>query len=127
MSSDTAWQRLYQFDLGIADQYRAVVVLLWGCTFLFYGLCDTGLTIVVHYLGGFEVNPVARAFLRAAGYAGLVVHKTIVLGVLAALWHHYPTVGGLSPDPWRLIVPVLAATRGAYLLTLHAHNIGVLL
>jgi hypothetical protein len=127
MSSDTAWQRLYQFDLGIADQYRAVVIVLWGCTVLFYGLCDTGLTIVVHYLGGFEVNPVARAFLRTAGYAGLVVHKAIVLGVLAALWQYYPTVGGLSPDPWRLIVPILAGTRGAYLLTLHAHNIGVLL
>jgi hypothetical protein len=127
MSSETVRQRLYRFDLGIADGYRAVVVALWVCTILFYGLCDTGLTIVVLHQGGVEINPVARAFLQTAGYAGLVVHKTIVLGVLGVLWQYYPTVGGLSPDPWRLVVPILAGTRGAHLLTLHAHNVGVLL
>lgn len=127
MSFDSTWQQLHRFDGENTDQYRALVIGLWSCTVLFYGLGDTGLTMVVHQLGGFEVNPVARSFLRTAGYAGLVVQKTLVLGVLAALWRYYPTVGDLSPDPWRLIVPILAATRGAYLVSIHVHNIGVLL
>jgi hypothetical protein len=127
MILDTEWQRFNRFEVRTTEQYRAVVVVLWGFTALFYGLGDTGLTVVVQQLGGFESNPVARGFLRKAGYVGLAVHKALVFLVLAALWRYYPTVGAFSPDPWRLVVPALAATRGAYLVGLHAHNISVLL
>jgi hypothetical protein len=51
--------------------------------------------------------------VNAAGYAGLVVQKAIALGVLWGIWRFYSTVGGLSRDPWRLVVPAVAAVRGA--------------
>jgi len=104
-----------------------IVLGVWGSALLFYGFGDTGLTIVVHELGGFETNPIAQTFLQTFGYAGLIFHKMLIIGVLAALWHYFPTVSDLSPDPWRLIIPALATIRGISLVSIHVHNIGVLL
>jgi len=111
---------------GIGSGYGAVTVALWGLVVGLYAVGDTGLTTVVLELGGFEANPIGRAFVGVAGYAGLVVQKALAVGILWAVWRYYPTVGDFSPDPWRLIVPAIAAFRGGQLVVLHVQHISVL-
>ena len=108
-------------------EYRLIERSLWGFVVLFYAVGDTGLTTVVLELGGFEASPVATVFFQTAGYAGLVVQKVLAVGLLWLIWRYYPTVGGLSKDPWRLIVPGIAAVRGIQLVSLHLQNISILL
>ena len=110
----------------VDDRYRRATVAVWAAALLCYGLGDTGLTTVVLALGGFEVNPVARAFIAQLGYPGLAVQKGLVVAVLAGVWRHYPTVGGLSADPWRLVVPAVAAVRGVQLVVIHVSNVTAL-
>lgn len=74
-----------------------------------------------------EMNPVARAFIEILGYPGLAVQKGLAVGLLAVLWRYYPTVGDVSADPWRLMVPTIAAARGLQLVVIHVSNIAVLL
>lgn len=111
----------------VDTQYEVLAVGTWVCALLFYVVGDTGLTMLVIELGGYEVNPVARAFVDAAGYAGLVLQKSVVLGVLVAAWRTFPTVGNWSPDPWRIVVPATAATVGVYLVGEHVENLATLL
>jgi hypothetical protein len=110
-----------------ADQYRLLAVVLWELALVVYVLGDTGLTTVVLSLGGFEASPVARAFLSTLGYAGLVVQKELALGLVAVVWTYYPTIGDISPDPWRLVVPAILVARGAQLVAIHLSNVAVLL
>jgi hypothetical protein len=123
-SIERARERIWGTD--IESGYGAVTVALWGLVVGLYALGDTGLTTVVLELGGFEANPVARAFFETAGYAGLVVQKALAVGILWAIWRYYPTVGDLSPDPWRLVVPAIAAARGGQLVALHLQHISIL-
>lgn len=112
--------------VSVRSRYDAVAFALWTLVFGLYGLGDTGLTTVVLELGGFEASPVAQVFVNTAGYAGLVVQKALAVGVLWAIWRYYPAVGGLSRDPWRLVVPAIAAVRGAQLVLLHLQHISLL-
>jgi hypothetical protein len=108
------------------EQYRALSVALWQLVLVFYVFGDTGLTTVVLELGGFEANPVARAFVNALGYPGLLVQKALALAVLAGMWKYYPAIGVDSPDPWRLIVPAIPFLRGVQLVAIHCSNIAAL-
>ncbi|MEF8852346.1 MAG: hypothetical protein V5A28_08005 [Haloarculaceae archaeon] len=136
MSTESAagtWERVRQRAGGIAvervaveSRYDAVAFALWSLVFFLYAVGDTGLTTVVLELGGFEANPVAQVFVDTAGYAGLVVQKALAVGILWAVWRYYPTVGGLSKDPWRLVVPAIAAVRGAQLVLVHLEHISIL-
>ncbi|WP_123535563.1 hypothetical protein [Halosimplex salinum] len=117
---------LREWYAGVHPRYRPVTVGVWGFVLAFYGLGDTGLTTVVLALGGFEASPVARLFLDYLGYAGLVVQKGAAITLLALVWRYYPTVGGLSADPWRLVVPTLAAARGLHLVAIHLWNVAIL-
>ena len=112
--------------VAIESRYDATAFALWTLVVGLYALGDTGLTTVVLELGGFEASPVAQAFVNTAGYAGLVVQKALAVGILWAIWRYYPTVGGLSRDPWRLVVPAIAAVRGAQLVLLHLQHISIL-
>jgi len=111
----------------IHPRYRVVTVGAWGLVFALYAVGDTGLTTLVLAMGGFEMNPVARAFIDVLGYPGLAVQKGIAVALLALIWRYYPTVGTLPADPWRLVVPTIAAARGLQLVLIHASNIAVLL
>lgn len=104
-------------------EYRTVAVVAWVLAVVFYGLGDTGTSIVSLELGGIEVSPVPRLFLETLGYLGLVVNKALVIGLCWAVWRFYPSVGGIGPDPFRLVVPALLAARGAWLVV---HNAGVI-
>jgi len=112
--------------LTVDPRYRPVTVGTWALALVVYALGDTGLTTVVLALGGFEASPVARAFLAHLGYAGLVVQKGLAVAVLVGIWRYYPTVGDRSRDPWRLIVPTVAAARGLQLVAIHVSNVLVL-
>lgn len=107
--------------------YRLLALALWQLVVVLYVVGDTALTAVVLELGGFEANAVARFFIDALGYVGLVVQKGLALACLAVLWRFYPTVGVDSPDPWRLIVPAIPVFRGVQLVAIHVENIAVLL
>lgn len=109
------------------EQYRLAAVALWQLVLVFYVVGDTGLTAVVLELGGYEASPVARAFVDALGYVGLVVQKALVLVVLGLLWRYYPAIGVDSPDPWRLVVPAIPVLRGIQLVGIHLSNVAVLL
>lgn len=109
------------------DEYTAVALAFWQLAIIFYFVGDTTLTAVVLSLGGFEANPVARAFVDALGYTGLVVQKVLAFAILAALWRFYPAVGVDSPDPWRLVVPAIPFLRGVQLVAIHVGNVLVLL
>ncbi|MFB6307945.1 MAG: hypothetical protein ABEH35_01320 [Haloarculaceae archaeon] len=109
------------------SQYRGITLALWELVVVFYVLGDTGLTTIVLELGGHEANTVARMFVSALGYPGLVVQKVVTVLVLLLLWRHYPTFGVSSPDPWRLIVPAIPVLRGIQLVAIHISNIAVLL
>lgn len=110
----------------IENRYDAAAFALWTLVLGLYAVGDTGLTTVVLELGGFEASPVAQVFVNTAGYAGLVVQKALAVGLLWAIWRYYPTVGGLSRDPWRLVVPAIAAARGGQLVVIHLQHISVL-
>jgi len=132
-SAAGAWARARQRVGSIAvervtveSRSDAAALALWSLVLFLYGVGDTGLTTVVLELGGFEANPVAQVFVNAAGYAGLVVQKALALGVLWGIWRFYPTVGGLSRDPWRLVVPAVAAVRGAQLVVIHLEHVSIL-
>jgi|GEM_PF-1464176 len=115
--------RLRAWYSTVDPRYRPVTVGTWTLALLVYALGDTGLTTVVLALGGFEANPVARVFLAHLGYAGLVVQKGLAVGLLVGIWRYYPTVGDLSRDPWRLVVPTVAAARGLQLVAIHVSNV----
>jgi len=119
--------RLHAWYLRVDPRYRPVTAAAWALALACYAVGDTGLTTVVLALGGFEANPVARAFLAHLGYAGLVVQKGLAVALLAGVWRYYPTVGGHSRDPWRLVVPTVAAARGLQLIAIHCSNVLVLL
>jgi hypothetical protein len=108
------------------EQYRLVALAMWQLVFVFYVVGDTTLTTVVLELGGYEANPVARAFLRTFGYPGLIVQKGLALLALGVFWKYYPAVGVDSPDPWRLVVPAIPFLRGIQLVAIHLGNIAVL-
>ncbi|WP_135364987.1 hypothetical protein [Halosimplex halophilum] len=116
-----AWLRAWY--LGVGPRYRPVTAGAWALALLAYAVGDTGLTTVVLALGGFEANPVARAFLAHLGYAGLVVQKSLAVALLAGIWRYYPTVGDMPRDPWRLVVPTVAAARGLQLVAVHVSNV----
>jgi GNAT superfamily N-acetyltransferase len=119
--------RLRAWYLTVDPRYRPVTVGTWALALVVYVLGDTGLTTVVLALGGFEANPIARTFLAHLGYAGLVVQKGLAVALLVGIWRYYPTVGGRSRDPWRLVVPTVAAARGLQLVAIHVSNVFVLL
>jgi hypothetical protein len=126
---ERARQRVGSIDVArvsIESRYDAVAFALWTAVLALYALGDTGLTTVVLELGGFEASPVAQVFVNTAGYAGLVAQKVLAIGLLWAIWRYYPTVGELSRDPWRLIVPAIAAVRGGQLVLLHLQHISIL-
>lgn len=108
------------------EQYRLATVALWQLVLVFYVVGDTGLTTVVLELGGYEANPVARAFVDALGYVGLVVQKALVLVILGLFWKYYPAIGVESPDPWRLVVPAIPVLRGIQLTAVHLSNVAAL-
>ncbi|ELZ28908.1 hypothetical protein C475_04701 [Halosimplex carlsbadense 2-9-1] len=115
--------RLRAWFLTVDPRYRPVTAGTWALALVVYALGDTGLTTAVLALGGFEANPVARAFLAHLGYAGLVVQKGLAVALLVGIWRYYPTVGGRSRDPWRLVVPTVAAARGLQLVAIHVSNV----
>lgn len=119
--------RLLGLYRQVHPRYRPVTVGVWGVVVVFYALGDTGLTTLVLAMGGFEMNPVARAFIETLGYPGLVVQKALAAGLLVGCWRYYPTVGEFSADPWRLVVPTIAAARGLQLVAIHVSNLIVLL
>ncbi|MFB6152294.1 MAG: hypothetical protein ABEJ40_10865 [Haloarculaceae archaeon] len=123
----TVRERVFGWEHQPSRQYRLATFALWQLVVLFYVLGDTGLTAVVLELGGFEASPVARAFVDAFGYLGLVLQKALALAVLWLLWRYYPAVGVDSPDPWRLVVPLIPFLRGVQLVAIHLSNIAVLL
>ncbi|MFB6139707.1 MAG: hypothetical protein ABEJ26_04650 [Halosimplex sp.] len=127
IDGNSAVARLRAWYLDVDPRYRPVTAAAWGLALACYALGDTGLTTLVLALGGFEGNPVARAFLEALGYPGLAVQKALAVAALVAVWRHYPTVGGRSADPWRLMVPTVAAARGLQLVAIHLSNLAVLL
>lgn len=125
-SGETA-ERLARWVEDADPRYREPTLALWTLAVAAYVVGDTGLTVLVLELGGYEANPVARALLSWLGYAGLVVQKAAVLVLLVFCWRYYPAVGVDSPDPWRLVVPAIPFLRGIQLTTIHASNVVVLL
>ena len=126
---ERARQRVGSVAVGrvtVESRSDAAALALWSLVLVLYGVGDTGLTTVVLELGGFEASPVAQAFVNAAGYAGLVVQKALALGILWGIWRFYPTVGGMSRHPWRLVVPAIAAVRGAHLVSIHLEHVSIL-
>lgn len=120
-------ERLISWADHAEPRYREPTLALWALAVAVYGLGDTGLTIVVLELGGYEANPVARALLTQLGYAGLVLQKVVAFALLLLCWRYYPTVGDRSPDPWRLVVPAVPFLRGLQLVAIHVGNAAVLL
>lgn len=108
-------------------EYRTVVVVAWVAAIALYGFGDTATSIVSLELGGLEASPVPRMFLKALGYLGLVLNKALVLGVCWLFWRGYPSVGGIGPDPYRMVIPALLAVRGAFLVANNATVIASLL
>lgn len=104
-------------------EYRTVAVGAWVFAVAFYAFGDTGSTIVSMQLGGIEDAVVAAWFYDVAGYLGLVVNKLLVVGVCWLAWRHYPSVGSVGPDPYRLVIPVLMGVRGVWLV---ANNVSVI-
>ncbi|QPV61225.1 hypothetical protein I7X12_10610 [Halosimplex litoreum] len=118
--------RLRAWYRSVDPRYRPVTAGTWALALVVYAVGDTGLTTVVLALGGFEANPIARAFLATLGYPGLVVQKGLAVALLVGIWRYYPTVGDASRDPWRLVVPTIAAARGLQLVAIHVSNVLVL-
>jgi hypothetical protein len=102
--------------------YAFVATSVWAAALAFYVAGDTGSTIVSLELGGFESAVVAGWFLESFGYLGLVLNKLLVVGVCWLLWRRYPSVAGVGPDPFRLVIPVVMLARGVWLTV---HNVGV--
>lgn len=120
-------ERLIRWVEHAEPRYREPTLALWTLAVAVYVVGDTGLTVLVLELGGYEANPVARALLSWLGYAGLIVQKAGVVTMLVLCWRYYPTVGVDSPDPWRLVVPAVPFLRGIQLIAIHVSNVVVLL
>lgn len=109
---------------GWMPEYQQAVRVAWGLGLLLYAVGDTGTTLVSLSLGGIEQAALAAWFLETFGYLGLVLHKLIAVALVAALWRWYPTVGGIGPDPYRLVIPLAMILRGAWLV---GNNLNVIL
>lgn len=95
--------------------YSRVALAAWAAAVVLYCVGDTGTTIVSLQLGGIEDAAVATWFLETLGYAGLVANKLLVVAVCWLAWRYYPSVAGVGPDPFRLVIPGLMVLRGGWL------------
>ncbi|SDJ32957.1 hypothetical protein SAMN05216226_102155 [Halovenus aranensis] len=102
----------------------------WTVVLVIFCILDTVTTAVVLTLGGYESAQPAGWFYSQFGIAGLALHKLLFAVALAIIWVAYHRLDNVFTDgtgSYRLLLPTLIASRGAWIVVWNVSVVAELL